>query len=383
MKPNKIAVNIMIFLGAGASKVFGIKTMQDLTDDLVQKMRDKGHGETINEILSALKRFGLTPDFENIHTTVDALVDLKEGIRKSGAFAAYVASKGGFQLVTEQPKFKDVLQDFRKLIYNECSIGRGIIEKNKGILDNLFRICAHNTENRILSSKMGRAGDNVGVDIGKTIVTTNYDMAIELYHRRAGFDLADGFKTTGKEYIKDLDFHEYGRGESKRWLIKLHGSIWQFNKEDKVIQTIAPPDSLPLEISVGEQMMIYPVGEKPILREPYFSFYSIFKEQLWDILIAIGYSFRDEPVNTAILERMNSRFTRMGVGSRPKLIVINPNAESVIGNLGPIGSELEERIIRIDETFRDEEVLFKRIEVAVDSPNWTSYKRRVKRYGLS
>ena len=60
----------MIFLGAGASKIFGLKTLQDLTDDLVSLMRKKGHSKTINEILKALKKFQLTPDFENIYTTL-------------------------------------------------------------------------------------------------------------------------------------------------------------------------------------------------------------------------------------------------------------------------------------------------------------------------
>ena len=47
----------MIFLGAGASKIFGLKTLQDLTDDLVSLMKEKGHGKTISEILKSLTRF--------------------------------------------------------------------------------------------------------------------------------------------------------------------------------------------------------------------------------------------------------------------------------------------------------------------------------------
>jgi len=208
-----------------------------------------------------------------------------------------------------------------------------------------------------------------GVGIGSTIVTTNYDVAVELYHRWTNTELADGFRATREEYIKELDFLEYGRLSPSRWLIKLHGSIWQFRQKDRIIQTIADPKSLPLKVSVGEQMMIYPVGEKPILQEPYYSFYSIFKEQPWNVLIAIGYSFRDEPVNIAILEKLKAQQS-----PKPKLIVVNPNAESAIKNLGPEVSKLDRRIIRIEEHFTDSKDLFAKLKVALESRNWDTYK---------
>jgi len=119
-------------------------------------------------------------------------------------------------------------------------------------------------------------------------------------------------------------------------------------------------------------MMIYPVGEKPILREPYYSFYSIFKEQPWNILIAIGHSFRDEPVNTAILERLETRTIRT------KLIVVNPDPEKVIRNLGPVASGLEQRIIPIRGHFRDDPKLFRKIRIAVGSTDWHEYKNKLR-----
>jgi len=367
----------MIFLGAGASKVFGLKTMQDLTDDLVKKMREKGHGETIDDILEALRVYGLTPDFENIYTTLEALVNLKEGIKKSGAFTAYVAWESmskdqeirSMATMKQHPEFKTVLADLRDLIYNECSIPKGTIENNRSIFDQLSKATSNQSEKRVLSSKVGR-NDSTQVHVGQTIVTTNYDVAVELYHRYAGKELADGFKSTQKEYTKELDLTEYGRKYGSQWLIKLHGSIWQFKQGDKIIQTIASPKNLPLRISVGEQMMIYPVGEKPILQEPYYSFYSIFKEQPWSALVTIGYSFRDEPINIAILERLE-----VPPPPKIKLIVVNPDAEKVIGNLGSKVSELNQRIIRISEPFQDDEKLFGKIRMAIESRDWNQFKR--------
>ena len=362
----------MIFLGAGASKIFGLKTLQDLTDDLVSLMKEKGHGKTIDEILKALKEFRLTPDFENIYTILEALVNPEEGIRNSGPFAAFLASRRGFQNLEAHPEYKNVLADFRDLIYDKCTIPRGKIESNKSVFDRLFRITNETSEKRFLSSKTGTL-ETREVKVGHTIVTTNYDMAVELYHWWTETPLADGFKTTRKTVARKLDFREYGKQGEARWLIKLHGSIWQFKQEDRIIQTVSSPKSLPLNISVGEQMMIYPVGEKPILREPYYSFYSIFKEQPWNILIAIGHSFRDEPVNTAILERLETR-----PPPRAKLIVVNPDPEKVIRNLGPGASKLDQRIIRVRGHFRDSPKLFRKIRIAIDSTDWHEYKNKLR-----
>jgi hypothetical protein len=367
----------MIFLGAGASKVFGVKTMQNLTDDLVKKLKDKGHGETIDDIINSLKAFRITPDFENIYMTLEALVNLIEGVKRSGGLTAYIATKRGLESIKGHPEFQDILADFRSLIYNECSIPRGVMKTKISLFDKLFEAIEKGSrsygiyDGRFFISKTGVAGGGETFPIGNTIVTTNYDMAVELYHRWKNLPLVDGFRQTRGEYIKTLAFGEYAQQKSQRWLIKLHGSIWQFKQDSRIIQTIAAPDSLPLDISVGEQMMIYPVGEKPILREPYFSFYCLFKEQLWRVLIAIGYSFRDEPVNTAILERLNSQEPRL------TLIVVNPHADDMVKNLGSLSPAVQERIIRINEPFRDHDDLFTKITTVIGSKGYGDYKSKI------
>ena len=350
----------MIFLGAGASKIFGTKTMQDLTQDLVKRMSDRGHKKVIDEILQALKKFGLTPDFENIYTTLEALANPTEGIKRSGAFTAFLASRRGFQDFEKHPEYFEVLSDFRNLIYSECTILRGKIEENGSVFERLFQVFGQRSESRFLPSKTRRSPGSSREAIvhpSYTIVTTNYDVSVELYHRWKNLTLADGFRAT-EGYTRELDLSEYGRLHSSRWLIKLHGSIWQFKQGDKIIQTTQSPESLPIKISVGEQMMIYPVGEKPILREPYYSFYSIFKAQPWKTLVTIGYSFRDEPVNVAILD--NLEYT-----PQSKLIVVTLDPKETIQNLGILPkSKFDDRVIPVKGSFGDEHV-FKKLKLAV------------------
>jgi hypothetical protein len=362
----------MILLGAGASKVFGLKTLQDLTTDLVNQMKEKGHEETILFVISALKRFEITPDFENIYITLEALSDPLKGVKKSGAFTAYIAHKAGLEL-ERHPEFAEILSDFRDLIYKECTIQRGVIEDKKAVFDRLFYVASQFSETRNLPSITGASGDRQ-ILAGDTIVTTNYDMGVELYHFLMRQNLADGFKITQNIYTKELDLFEFGRNATFRWLIKLHGSIWQFQQSERIIKTIADPKSLPLNISVGEQMMIYPVGEKPILQHPYFSFYYLFKEQPWLNLIAIGHSFRDQPINVAITERFrNTAHTR-----NAKLIVVNPDAENAVENLGPIGREFDDMIFRISDSFEDDKMLFDKIVTALASKDRKEYEMRTR-----
>jgi hypothetical protein len=194
-----------------------------------------------------------------------------------------------------------------------------------------------------------------------------------LYHRLLSLPLADGFSPTPDYFVKQLDFASYTRtsgvGFGGRWLIKLHGSIWQFKQGNRVIKTIEDPKKSSLDIKIDEEMLIYPIGEKPMLRNPYYSLYKIFKEQEWFRMIAIGYSFRDEPVNIAIAENLEKV-------KYATLIVLNPEPEKVIQNFGPVASRFDDRIIRVSGEFGDEKV-FERLEEAVDVVGWKHYQRRI------
>ena len=366
----------MIFLGAGASNVLGIKTMQDLTNDLVNTMRELGHGETIDNVIQSLRKFNFTPDFESIYTTLEALVAPEQAVKSSGPFAAYIANTcKGFEEIKAHKEFEEVLSNFRQLIYDSCTIRSGIIEKNRSVFDKLFQISAPISENRRLSTISGyRGGDpstGTGVNVGQTIVTTNYDMSMELYHRLLQTPLIDGFKPTNDPFVKEFDqtyYSGHGNNFQQRWLIKLHGSIWQFKQENRIIKTIEDPKKSSLSIKIDEQMMIYPVGEKPILKNPYYAFYEIFKEQRWNKMIAIGYSFRDDPVNIAILENLEKV-------RNATLIVVNPDAERVIENLGFWAQTFNNRMIRIPKKLGDEN-LFERLELAMKVDSWKRYQER-------
>jgi len=358
-------VQDLIFLGAGASKPFGIKTMEDLTQDLDKQMRDKGYSEIMDNILERLQNFGLTPDFEAIYTILEGLVDPEQGIKNAGPLAAYVSKD--LKDIKPRPEFEEILFVFRKLIYEACTIRQEMLGEIRRVYNQLFKIYhklsgppAAKEETRVLTSAMGKMPERrhpLRRPITDTIVTTNYDMSLELYHRMVTTPLTDGFKTTADNFVKEFDPKEYARAEGSRWLIKLHGAIWQFKQGDKIIKTIDDPKQSLVRIKIDEQMMIYPVGEKPILRNPYYTFYKIFTEQTWNKMIAIGYSFRDEPVNVAILENLE----RIHGAT---LIVVNPKPQKVIKNLGELSIEIHNRIIPVKGEF-GKDVVFEKLPLAI------------------
>jgi hypothetical protein len=356
----------MIFLGAGASKVFGLPTLQDLTTNLIELMEDTGYKTLILEIIEAMRKFGITPDFENIYSTVEALTNPQDYIGKSNGVVAFFAHKANYgdasrNLFSDVPS---VLSDMRNLLYKKCTIAK-FTESHQKIFEKLFKACACGEIRHF------RDVERIPNKMPQTIVTTNYDTLTELYHYSRNIKLATGFNKEETSYWAPLDLNEYWRKFDCNWLIKLHGSIWQFKKDNgQIIQTTSDPASFNLDFSIKENMMIYPVGQKPILQHPYFLFYELFREQPWSTLVTIGYSFRDDPINIAIMERLKSP-----PPPPSKLIVVNPNAEEAIRNLGHLSSDIDDRIIRINQPFEDNDALFAKIYMAMGCKDWKAFQK--------
>jgi hypothetical protein len=356
----------MIFLGAGASKTFGIKTLQEMTQDLIKLMDKEGYGDFVNEIKERLARFGITPDFEAIYAIVEGITNLKDTVKYYGPFAAYICRD--ISQVKPKQDFNDLLKTFKSYLYSECmKCNQELIES---VYDRLFEISKKSGAHEKRYGDGSELGQEPSVNVDYTIVTTNYDMIVEFYHRIKKEDFADGFRQTGDPLVKELDLSTYSR-KRHRWLIKLHGSIWQYRHENYIFKTNEDPRYLSISVKIQEEMMIYPTGEKPILKHPYYEFHNLFKFQKWNKLIAIGYSFRDEPVNIAIIENLERV-------PHSNLIVVNPNPETVLKNLGDsVLSKFGNRIIRIKGKFGDERV-FVQLPIALKVESDERFKVRLR-----
>lgn len=313
----------MIFLGAGASKPYGIPTLEEFSKYVFEKLEQIGHEEVLKNIRESLREFDMTLDFESLYSILEGLANPVRSVQYAGPLTAYlVKNKDNLPIAYD---YSGVLRDLRKMIYDKCSIDRDQLEKVSNCMDRLLEVTEKNS---CVERVVGGTGRQA-VNIGRVFATTNYDMALELYFLGKEIPVVDGYEDTGaitKYFDPNILSNPYASGG--RVVIKLHGSIWQFLRGSQRIKTKLDPysDAIPFEIEVEKEMMIYPTREKDILNYQFFPFFGIFKRIRWTKLLVIGYSFRDEPINTAIIENME-------LNEKSQLIVINPKPDEVLENL--------------------------------------------------
>lgn len=345
---------------------------------MVNRIEKKGYGDLVEQMKIGLKRYGMTLDFEAIYSILEGLTRLEHSIRDAGPFTSYVGKdlKNYYQ-----NDLKDMLKFLKDFIWKECKLKRRYDEQITRVYDRLFFLAKESRfwDQRFVPNRERQTSSlvNVGntietqVDVGKTIATTNYDNIIEIYHRIKRQNYVDGFRRSEDPARSYLDFSSFSERPHDRWLIKLHGSLYQYKFEDTIFKTIEEPKKLSTKIAVQENMMIYPTQEKSMLKYPYHNFYDIFKAQEWMKLIAIGYSFRDVPVNIAIIENLEKV-------QHSNLIVVNPHPETVLQNLGvPALSKFDDRIITINSKFGDERV-FVQLKIALKVESKLRFQVRLK-----
>lgn len=112
---------IVILLGAGASKPFGIPTMQELTEKTMNLLMSYDT-PLANRIQDNLVAAGFILDFENIYTIVEALINPTKGMKEAGPYAAFLL--GDYRHQIKRDDLNEILLQLRKMIYNECEINR-------------------------------------------------------------------------------------------------------------------------------------------------------------------------------------------------------------------------------------------------------------------
>jgi hypothetical protein len=317
----------LIFLGAGASKPYGIPTLQEFSQDALNILKQNGHEELIQNIQETLIEFEMSLDFESLYSILDGLANPLKSVQYAGPFTAFLVKNK-----SNLPKnydYSQVLSDLRRIIYDKCSIinDSTVFEKVVKNMDELLEATAKNGTIEWISGLVGRQSTY----LSNIFATTNYDMSLELYFFSKGMPIIDGYKEKGgsiEKYFDPFLLSKIYSDRNSRGILKLHGSIWQFLRGNTMIKTKLDPHSkaLPFSIHVEKEMMIYPTKEKDLLNHHFFPFFSIFKNIRWFKLLVIGYSFRDEPINMAIIENMM-------LNKESQIIIIDPNPKEALDNL--------------------------------------------------
>ena len=175
------------------------------------------------------------------------------------------------------------------------------------------------------------------------VFTTNYDLVMENYALIAGLKLVDGFER-----------YQY---TTRRWnglwpdtgnriplnLIKLHGSTnWCRDDDGNMLDSRGAPN----REDADHDLLIAPTeGAKNYSVEPFFTLLRRFREELAgvDVLLVIGFSYRDRNVVNAIRARLRTGMVLISVsptashdirrvtGAKPKAVDVGGVALKTVG----------------------------------------------------
>ncbi len=276
------AKRVGILLGAGASKAMGLPDIQDLTNQIADKL--------------------VAPHKENY---VGVKESLPTGQQHVEAILNHVRLIRQITLDSEEKSYDDISGAEAKLL-------------DKNICDAIYDIIstAEATANIGTAKQFSAWLNYLPRDYAKEVFTTNYDLILEKAFEELRVPYFDGFIGAYEPFFE----HESLYGKSKydkppvSWirLWKLHGSLgwfWKPCDEGRSHRVIRLSAGAKKEYPDSEQV-IYPSRDKyeSSRKQPFTSYFDRLKEFLLGgegVFIISGYSFSDEHVNEIIFNGLN------------------------------------------------------------------------------
>jgi hypothetical protein len=332
---------MLLFLGAGASKPFGIPTMRDFL-----KLFDQEVGSS--PLYNAIKAISEKDcDLEVLMTVVEDLT------KSPGEFFRAISPQTAFFLLQKErneanryladesrEEAKALLTKIKAIIRRECSKAVSDDSKILKVYDDFFNLLAEmekemKPEFHFNLTTYGRRPIMV-LPTKLRIFTTNYDTCVEVYFNRKEIDFSRGIVNRYGEDVFDVD--EYGSLQSQNKaakIYKLHGSVDLFEAKGKIrLFTAAGGEKTFLGESYGEESLHWPIefgGYRHVIESPYLDLFRLLRdtaqEENWWIFI--GFSFRDRTICSLLNDvlRIKSR------SERPNALLLTCHPEPVVERL--------------------------------------------------
>lgn len=304
-------LDIMMMLGAGASRPSGIPTIDEMTSEFLEEFPKHRIKKRVLPVLSTLKKITQFQfekvDLETIMSVLVQFEDKKYRDLLESKFPQAKKLEGYFL-----EHIKESIQEF---IREKCENLQGV--------EYLWPLRAFFTDNKPLK-----------------IFTLNYDGTIEFHCEKEGIRYSDGFNPywDPQSFSSKLDIHLY----------KLHGSLYWF--KGKTSPAIKVPikglDTRNIRYLTDEkvsELMIYPEIEKNKESVIYSHISQQFKDELLkvDVCVIIGYSFRDRDITDAINESLL-------INPNLWLVLVSPHASKTKEDFFPNDDTIKSRIITLD-----------------------------------
>lgn len=303
-------VEVSFFLGAGASKPFGYPTTKDFMENFRKARISQNQKSIFNGILEGDK----IKDIEHVLEFLDAVVnfqnnDLVKSIYSKNTMVINMQNKSfGFdQFVTLCSGLKErIVQS----VYKEYQADPTKIKEIRIAYDELFEAVSF-----VFPQKEF------------IIYTINYDKVIEQFTAEDNrLTLVDGFtydeNKRRKYWNHEQEFSKRDNNEMYVKLFKIHGSLdWRITQGNEIV-CVDTEELCPDSKVFKSNLVIYPAQKSYDKEEPFKTLYGYFRNNITnsDIVIIIGYSFRDPPINEII-----ANFVKK---PHKHIIVLSPSAES-------------------------------------------------------
>ncbi len=342
---------MLLFLGAGASRAFGIPTMPEFIDIIDVEFTGSDLYQTVRTGLNS------NLDLEALMTVLDDLSKSKEEILET-------ITPHTFQVLRSMSRddsdrhIKDsgvkeeaerLLDETKRIIRRECLTA--VSQEKPAILDAYDKLFTK------LSQRFGhrRSGDGA-IDYPTEdirVFTTNYDTCLEAWSAERQIEFSQGIRL---EYGREVFNASYYDGSQPR-LYKLHGSIDLFIKDGVIRRLPAFADTDGVATFSGEEYgqeyLFYPIeasGYGHVQTGPFLAMMYDFRNFLerdgkW---IIIGSSLRDRTITSTLDDVLRSKPR----GSLPRIALLDKNADHLVARLNAQGFvTLAEVVTPVTEEF--------------------------------
>jgi len=295
----ELSAEVVIFLGAGSSVPFGIPASREIVNEVEANLWR--HRSRINQIRLRIRNFGLTDDIEAVLSVLNFWTNPTSAIQESGSFLAEIANAS---LSSFKPKPRDatIAARIKEYIVRRCFVSD---PDTAASIMKVYVPFFRGLRQRFSLQECNPKGRDPCPPID--IFSTNYDNVIELFCRRNGTPVCDGYEEyAGRGYVFDLE--AYDKATDQVRLHKLHGTVTyaRLEKDNSVDRiTIFPKQGrLLIGGDVAFPDLIYPGIHACLAKEPQLELLYGLKKSLekTKVCVAIGYSFGDSHIRQVFLD---------------------------------------------------------------------------------
>ena len=299
-KPLRLyGVRISLFLGAGASAFAEYPTTKELLSMVEAKVRDLGIPPTHIALLENILKEPKLDDIEKLYSAIDDAIALQN------EYCNPITQELVFSSVPiPYPEFIKSLKMLRSTI-RETLLD---VFKSESVPDDVSAVY-----NKLYSTLTDNSSSNFH------IFTTNYDQVLEGYCDASNFELTNGFSpdSSSMKRLWDDKWNRENVLKTQVLLVKLHGSInWHRDTQGRVVEQSAPAIR-----DDNHDVMIFPtLGLKRYRGTPFLELMMQFGKMMErvDVLVVVGFSYRDLEITDAIRERCENGMIVLSVSPTPE-----------------------------------------------------------------